>query len=51
MYEFSAAIFIQVLSYVINVLMWSFYYYQGMFAYIDMYENGKRLVTYGIHSW
>ena len=46
MYEFSEALFIKGLSYVYKVLVWSFYCYYEMLAYIDMRENGKRLVAY-----
>ena len=46
MYEFSEVLFIKGLSYVYKVLVWSFYCYYEMLAYIDMRENGKRLVAY-----
>ena len=47
MYEFSAAIFIKVLSYQsfdVKCLLISW-------DAIDMWENGKKLVAYGFYSW
>ena len=45
MSEFSEALFIEGFSCVFKVLMWRFYYYHEMLAYIDIRENGKRLVA------
>ena len=49
MHEFSAAIFIKVLSYQ-NLNVKYFYYYHGTLAYIDRRDNGKRLVVFCFHS-